>query len=102
MYIPRCYNILVILFSVLLAGSSLMHAQQVFVLDRDHNSPLAYVSISSNNPKQSTFTDLQGKTNIADFKGFDSIFFSLLGYKTKLLSYKTTLSQRLRNLYGDC
>lgn len=81
-------SFLLSLFFILEVGSSHLHAQQVVVLDRDHNSPLAYVTVSSNKPKQSTFTDLQGKADIVDFAGIDSIYFSLLGYKTKLLTFK--------------
>ncbi len=88
MHIPRYFNIIFSLFSIMLASSSLVHSQQLVVLDRDHSSPLAYVTVSSNTPKQSTFTDMQGKADMAAFAGADSIYFSLLGYKTKLLSYK--------------
>ncbi len=80
----RYYIITITLFFVARA----IIAQEVLVKDRQSLSNLGFVAISSPEPQASAVTDMRGLAPVQAFAGADSIFFTMLGYETKVLSYK--------------
>ncbi len=63
-------------------------AQIVTVKDETSNSPLEFVTISSNNPKVISVTNSAGQTKISSFKDSEYITFQRLGYTKKIKSFK--------------
>lgn len=63
-----------------------LSAQTVSVIDALTREPLPYVNISSGS--NSFITNEKGQASVDMLKGVDSIYFSILGYETKLRSYR--------------
>lgn len=80
----RNYILAISLFFI----AQVMIAQEVLVKDRQTLSNLGFVAISSSEPQASAVTDMRGLAPMQAFAGADSIFFTMLGYETKVLSYK--------------
>lgn len=63
-------------------------AQEVVVKDRLSLATLELVAISSRQPVASAMTDIRGRAPIGAFAGSDTIYFTMLGYEPKMLSFK--------------
>ncbi|MDP3462510.1 MAG: TonB-dependent receptor [Bacteroidales bacterium] len=63
-------------------------AQEVVVKDRLSLATLELVAISSRQPVASAMTDARGRAPIGAFAGSDTIYFTMLGYEPKMLSFK--------------
>ncbi len=61
-------------------------AQEVSVVDALTRSPLPFVTITSK--KVSFITNEFGKADVTSLKGNDSIYFGILGYETKVVSFR--------------
>jgi hemoglobin/transferrin/lactoferrin receptor protein len=73
-----------------------IQSQSVIVFDSETNQPLSFVSVAGPNTHYSTFTNDKGKAELIDLIDADSIYFSLLGYKPKLLSYNQLKERQFR------
>ncbi|MCA1762507.1 MAG: TonB-dependent receptor plug domain-containing protein [Flavobacteriales bacterium] len=62
-------------------------SQDVVVMDRETKKPLSGVTLVSQNPKESAFTNSEGKAGISNFRGSEAIQIRFLGYKTLTRSY---------------
>ncbi len=63
-------------------------AQFLTVKDKMTRQPLELVSIYSRHPRASAVTNAQGRAEISEFEGADSISFELIGYKACVYSYR--------------
>nr|WP_321408371.1 TonB-dependent receptor [uncultured Carboxylicivirga sp.] len=63
-------------------------AQTISVRDAQNLQPLELVTIFTSTPNISTVTNTNGKASMDEFSGLDSIFFRLIGYETKVISYQ--------------
>lgn len=70
------------------------NAQTLTILDAETRSPLPFVTISSISPFATALTDERGKAAIGAFQQADTIYFQLLGYEVKQLSYKLLREKR--------
>ncbi|KAF0130104.1 MAG: iron complex outermembrane recepter protein [Bacteroidetes bacterium] len=61
-------------------------AQEVSIVDALTRSPLPFVTITSK--KVSFITNEFGKADVTSLKGNDSIYFGILGYETKVVSFR--------------
>ncbi len=73
-----------LLLSLLCIG---LKAQTVKLIDQQ-KSPLEFVAISAVSPKLSSLTNENGIADISVFRDLDSIYFSSLGFETRVLSWK--------------
>lgn len=83
-----------LLFFLLFGLFHLVPAQTITILDAETRTPLPYVTISSVSPFATALTDERGRAAVSAFQQSDSIYFQLLGYETKLLSYKLLREKR--------
>ncbi len=79
----KIFFIITVLFNVLPSV-----AQEIVIRDLISYNPLELVTLHSENPPVSITTDAKGIADITDFKGADSIYVRLIGYKTRILSYE--------------
>ncbi len=63
-------------------------SQTVKVLDQENLQPLELATLSSLDPEASAITNLEGKAKVDDFKGSEQIQVRMIGYTTRVLSYK--------------
>ncbi|MCU4163614.1 TonB-dependent receptor plug domain-containing protein [Carboxylicivirga caseinilyticus] len=64
------------------------NAQTISVRDAQNLQPLELVTIFTSTPTISTVTNTNGKASLEEFADVDSIFFRLIGYESKILSYQ--------------
>jgi hemoglobin/transferrin/lactoferrin receptor protein len=75
------------LINIICLFVQLASSQMVVVKDKETHLPLEHVSIFTEEPIRTDFTDAHGKCNLDEFAGADSIFFHMIGYETSLYSY---------------
>lgn len=71
-------------------------SQTLTVFDRNTGEPIYFVAISNNKLQIITYTDERGKADVEAYKGFDSIYVSLIGYESKLYSYDELQAEHFR------
>jgi hemoglobin/transferrin/lactoferrin receptor protein len=84
---------LVVVFSLL---NLLLSGQTITVLDHSTLKPLDMVTIVSQEPMLSIFTNTNGNANVSEFKGANEIAISHLGYLTTKLSYDELSNKKFR------
>jgi hemoglobin/transferrin/lactoferrin receptor protein len=77
------YAILLILLSFSLS----VEGQTLVVKSKGESELLSYVTISSEEPERITMTGPDGTADISAFSGSKEILFSVIGYKSRTLSY---------------
>lgn len=65
-----------------------LYAQNIIVKDKDSNTPLESVSITSTNPVALVVTNGRGQADISLFRGSNQIELRMMGYTTMWYSYK--------------
>jgi len=78
---------------LLLSLGCFVHAQELIVKDQMTGEPLELVTIHSNGPPASAVTDAQGRAELTDFEGADSIHFRYVGYESAVLSFDALLAR---------
>lgn len=76
--------------------SYVVNAQTVKVTDQTTLQALPLVAIHSNNPNASTLTNMQGLADLKAFKQADSIYFTHMGYVTKMYGYQALSALNFR------
>lgn len=69
------------------------HSQSIKILDNETNAPLEAVNIYSKNPLQTTVTNAKGEAKIDDFKPFETLYISFIGYE-ELAIPKSQLTEK--------
>lgn len=95
----------IIIFFSLLLNTSEVFAQSVSgsTLAANSHTPVAYVNIGVKNKNIGTVSDQNGKfsLDIAQLNSTDSITFSCIGYKTRLLQVQSLLASNNNNILLD-
>ncbi|MDY0201754.1 MAG: TonB-dependent receptor [Tenuifilaceae bacterium] len=65
-----------------------LYAQNIIVKDKDSNTPLESVTITSTNPVALVVTNGRGQADISLFRGSNQIELRMMGYTTMWYSYK--------------
>lgn len=73
---------------LLLGWTTMSYAQTVTITDQQSNEPIEGVVLISESPQASTVTNALGQADISAFEGAENIQIRLLGYQTKVLSYR--------------
>ncbi|MBC8151700.1 MAG: TonB-dependent receptor plug domain-containing protein, partial [Bacteroidetes bacterium] len=82
----------------LLSACTAGYAQELTIKDQEDDQPLEGITLSSSAPRASAVTDVNGKVNIAVFKGAGTIQIRTVGYPLQSLSYNE-LTQKGQSLY---
>jgi hemoglobin/transferrin/lactoferrin receptor protein len=98
-YLQMNKVILAFLLSVLLVAN--VAAQIVTVLDQTTLKPLELLTIVSQVPKVSVYTNSKGKAEVSGFKTSTEIQFRYVGYTTKTLSYEQLAAKNFKILLSQ-
>ena len=67
--------------------SVLGYSQNITIKDKESNEPLEAVTLTSENGKIYSITNIKGQADISDFVGNNKISIQSLGYETVIMSY---------------
>ncbi len=73
----------------LLLVASLSFSQTITIKDKQSQTPIYLVTLSSDMPKAFTTTNKEGKADLKSFKGSEQIEIRIIGYKNVITSYST-------------
>lgn len=76
-----------ILLCLSLVGWQISRAQVISILDKDTQSPLAYVTLQSEDPRAVAITNNAGQADISPFVGAEQIQIRSMGYESLIRSY---------------
>ena len=83
------------LFSLLfLLSTTIVLSQDITVIDKNTNQPIPGVAVYNTSKTTSTFTDLDGVTNINNFKDGETVFFKHISYLTFKISKSLILKKQ--------
>ncbi|HOI32230.1 MAG: TonB-dependent receptor [Bacteroidales bacterium] len=70
-----------------------LNAQTVKVIEQKSGDPIEFVTISSVSPKLSSLTNESGLADVSMFSELDSIYFSSIGFETRIISWEQLKQQ---------